>query len=77
MTAGRPRAPLAKLKASGTFDGNARRYRDRKEPQSQPLGKMAELRQTLKTRPRRSAHRVYGAGRDLAGAPGAEAGGAR
>lgn len=38
MTAGRPRLPTAKLKASGSFD-KYRKYRDRKEPQSQPLGR--------------------------------------
>lgn len=39
MTAGAPRAPLAKLKASGTLDKNPSKYRDRKEPQSRPIGK--------------------------------------
>lgn len=39
MPAGRPAAPLAKLKASGTIDKNPGRYKDRKEPQSKPIGK--------------------------------------
>jgi hypothetical protein len=34
-----PRAPLAKLKASGTLDANPGRYKHRTEPQSQPLGR--------------------------------------
>jgi hypothetical protein len=39
MTAGAPRAPLAKLKASGTLDKNPNKYRGRTEPQTAPLGK--------------------------------------
>ena len=36
---GRPRTPLAKLQANGAIDNDPKRYKDRKEPASQPLGK--------------------------------------
>jgi hypothetical protein len=38
-----PRAPLAKLAASGTLDKNPSRYKGRTEPQSQPLGRPSSI----------------------------------